>query len=476
MGKPEGVTEAVADFVVRSSLASVPDAVRTKAAKHVADTVAVMLAGTRGDLAGPLRDYVARSGAAGGSRIVGWGDRVTAEMAAFANGTLGHALDYDDANTAMRGHPSAIAVGALLAAPEVAGSSGADFLEAYITGVEVATKISKGMDMGPHNNPGWHITGTMGVFASAGALAKLNGLDRGQIRRALGIVGSMASGLQRNFGTMTKPLHSGWAARSGTAAVDLALSGWTANEEILDGPVSFSAAYAGGTSHPETIGESLGNPYVFAEPQFGMNLKLYPCCYGVHRSIEAIRSLTGGKPADPSTIRSVQCRVLPDGLRPLLYKRPKTGLEGKFSMEYAIAATIIDGTVGFSSFTDDAVSRPAVRELMERLDVAEDPRCGVGEDGVTLPNTYGIGTRGYVEITIEKTDGTREVKRVYAPLGSAARELSWDDLEAKFNDCAAEAGVDPHTAHKAFNALADIESLADITETIATLQVTNTTS
>src|SRR5690606_28974793 len=121
---------------------------------------------------------------------------------------------------------------------------------------------------------------------------------------------------------------------------------------------------------------------------------------------EAAQNLTGTRPVDPETIAFVRARVLPNGLRPLLYKRPKTGLEGKFSMEYAIATALIDGDVGFGSFTDEAVNRPEVGQLIRRMDIAEDEACNVGQDGETLPASFGFTSRGYVELTLGLHDGS----------------------------------------------------------------------
>lgn len=462
-------TGAVAKFISSTRYEDIPEAVLDRAAKHVADTIGVILAGLNSDLAPPLRKYIKASGASGASRVVGWGDATSPEVAALANGALAHALDYDDANTAMRGHPSAIAVGALLASPEAAGMTGKQLLEAYTIGVECATRISRAMGLGPHNNPGWHITATMGVFASTAAMAKIRGLDEHQIRMALGVVASMSSGIQRNFGTMTKPLHAGIAARSGLTAVTLAQSGWTAYESVFDGPVAFPAVFGTGDADVTMIEGSLGKPFVFAEPQFGMNLKLYPCCYGNARPIEAIEKMFGGKKVDPSTIEKIELWTLPNGLRPLLYSRPTTGLEGKFSGEYNIAAAIVDAQVNFATFTDEMVNRPEIQALIERTTQHEHERCNVGENGEILPNTFGIGTRGFIELIVTMKDGRVLTEKVYASKGSAVRPLDWADVEAKFLDCAKEGSIDAGAAKKVISSLQSLSSVSDMRALVDTL-------
>ena len=464
-------TQRVVEFALSTSLADIPATVREKAARHVADTVGCMLAGTRSDLAPSLLKYVRSRDVRGSTAIIGWGERCDAETAALANATLGHALDYDDANTAMRGHPSAIVVGALLAAPEASGLSGARFLEAYIVGVEAATRISKAMEVGPQLQLGWHFTGTMGIFAATLALAKIAQLTEMQARRALGVAASMASGLQRNFGTMTKPLHSGLAAQRAVTAVSLAGKGWTANESVLDGEVAFPAVYGGPDAHPWTIAETLGTPYIFDESPFGIHLKLYPCCYASHRIIEAVHRITDGKPIDPDSVAFIRARVLPNGLRPLLYKSPKTGLEGKFSMEYAIATALIDGAVGFGSFTDEAVRRPAVRALIKLMDIAEDEERIAGQDGTLLPDSFGFTSRGSVELTVGFYDGREQIERVYYAKGSAQRPLEWADVQAKFLDCAAYAGVSAKTASTAIAELRQLVTVEDVVALVRPLVV-----
>lgn len=421
-----------------------------RAKKHIADSVATIVAGGFSDLAPGLRSYLAQAAPGGNVPVIGWGVRTTSELAAFANGTLGHALDYDDANAVLHGHATGITVAALLAAPECRSSDGRSFVEAYVVGIEAATRIAQGLGRNPRNNPGWHLTGVMGVVSAVAALARFRGLSPEETCRALGISGSVASGLQKNFGTMTKPFHSGWAARSATAAVDLARVGWTASERIFDLPGGFAAVFGAEGGDPERIPELLGKPWIFEQCDVGLSLKLFPCCYGTHRSIEGIRTITGGRPMDPTSVVSVKVRVPPAGLKALLYSRPETGLQGKFSMEYTLAATLVDGSVGLSSFSQAAVGRPEVQRIMELVDVAEDPRCAVvaPEDAATV----GGGAKDYAEVTLTLKDDS-VVRRVYDAMGAPSRELSWEAVGEKFSDCARWSGVDGKSASVAFDQL-----------------------
>src|SRR5687767_14740726 len=216
-----GATERVASFIHRTALDAMPGEAVAKAKKALADTFAVILAGAGSEVAAPLRRYMKASRAAGTAPVLGTGLSASPEIAALVNGTFGHALDYDDVLSMMPAHPSAVIVPALLASLDERRVSGRDFIEAYAIGVEVGAKIGLGMTVG-HYHRGYHATGTLALFSGLAALLRLHRTDVATARHAFGIAASMASGLRRNFGTMTKPLHTGIAARSALTAWRLA--------------------------------------------------------------------------------------------------------------------------------------------------------------------------------------------------------------------------------------------------------------
>lgn len=465
----KGATAGIAAFVNGSSWGDIDDRVRGKAALVVADSIAAMIAGTTSDLAGPLRRYLGRYVGEGSSKVFAWGVTVPSELAAFANGTLGHALDFDDVVSIMPGHPSAVVLGALLAAKPTGTLSGAQLEEAYVVGVEVATKIGQAIGLG-HYSRGWHATGTIGIFGAIAGLAKLFRLDEPTIRRAIGIGTSMAAGLKCNFGTMTKPSHTGWAARNALAAVELARNGWSSDEGALEGKGGFFAVYGTEQSAPASIAESLGNPYVFVDP--GVALKRYPCCYAVHRAVDGLRSVLEG-PRTLEEIAGIRCSVPPSGLGPLLYPRPKTGLEGKFSMEYALAATAIDGTLSLESFADQQVLRPDIAELYERITAQEEERCSVGDGTV---RTLSPGTLGFVEVTVRFADGSSKTATVYTPKGSPVLPLDWSDVRDKFLNCASVAGVPEAHALKVIDSLEHLDKVPDLHALLSSLAVPDSAS
>jgi 2-methylcitrate dehydratase PrpD len=458
-----GLTEAVAEFIQARTLQDVPADALGKAKKAIADTFAVILAGAGSEVAPPLLRYAEQTGECGIIPILGTGRTASPEMAALVNGTFGHALDFDDVLSMMPAHPSAVILPALCAGARLEKLPGKALIEAYVIGIEVGGKIGQAITVG-HYHRGFHGTGTLAIFSALGALAKCHRLDVATTQTAFGIASSLASGLQRNFGTMTKPLHTGWASRAALAAVDLARSGFTAAPDILEAPSGFFAAYGVEASRPETAIDRLGNPWVIVDP--GLALKRFPCCYASHRGMDGVLHLRRRLGLNAENLKDLHCRMPPGGMRVLIYPDPKTGLEGKFSLQYALAAGILDGEYSLWSFTDEAVNLPPIRDLLARMYVSEDPRCA-GND--PLLETRSSGSRGYVEVEAVRADGRRDTVRVDHAPGHPSRELTWEDISAKFMDCAAQARIDLDKAEQALSILACLETCPDIGEVVTLL-------
>ena len=453
-----GLTQTLARFIRASSLGDLPEGAVDKAKKAIADTFAVMLAGAGSALAEPMLRYVELSGERGDTPILATAHTATPEVAALANGAFGHALDFDDVLSMMPAHPSAVILPALCASLGRQTVSGADFMEAYATGIEVGGKIGLGITVG-HYHRGFHGTGTLGIFSALAALAKLHRLDIATTRIAFGIAASMASGVQRNFGTMTKPLHTGWAARSALAALRLSACGFTAALDVLEAKAGFFAAYGVQQSDPAVTAEGLGKPWVLADP--GIALKKFPCCYACHRGMDGVLELKRRHRFKAEDVERLTCRMPPGGMRVLTYPRPATGLEGKFSLEYALAAGVLDGQYTLATFTDEAVRRPAIGALLARITATGDERCK-GDD--PLFETRSPGSRGFVELELRLRNGTHDTVRIERPPGHPSRELSWADIEAKFTDCAAYARLPAQRGARAFALIRSLETVDDVCE------------
>lgn len=425
MGESLGATGVLARFA-----AAAPAGATTEASTLTAlvDTVAVAIAGRAADAAEVVAGWLDdEEHARGPAAVWGAGGFRSPASAALLNGTAAHALDWDDAVPSMAMHPGAVLFPAMLAQaarwPKV---SGRELVAAYDTGNAVFRSVAELLPDAVHYGRGWHTTATVGRLAATAAAARLGRLDETRTRHALGIAASCAAGSLANFGTMTKPLHAGLAARDAVAAVALAERGCTANEEQLEHPKGFFALYG---DPEEDLADRLTArlEYWAAHWPEDWAVKRYPSCYATHRAIDAARWLRAeaGFPA-ADEVAGVRVGVHPDGLRPLISHPPRTGLEGKFSLPYTVTLTLLRGTVRLADFTDDALggtlAAPATAALMTRIEVAESPAVRGAE----------------VELTL--SGGRRLVRRAEVSHGDARDPLRAAEFNGKTREALGAAG------------------------------------
>ncbi|WP_405970528.1 MmgE/PrpD family protein [Streptomyces sp. NBC_00988] len=432
---PGGVTEQVGRFVTGVDLTALPQQVTERATVVLLDTIGCLLGGWSTPEAARLTELLDRRGNCGSAPVVGSTRRAAPEIAALVNGTLIAALGYDDVARVMGGHPSGAVVAAIVAETGRRTIGGPEALGAYVLGVEISARV--GNALGPeHSRRGWHTTATAGVFGAVAALARLRGLDAGCSTHALGIATSLSAGLKSSFTTMTRAVHTGWAAHSAMLAVDMAEAGLTGQRHGLEAPDGFIAAYGGPGSDPARIVARLGDPWVFSAP--GDGLKLYPCHGATHRGLEAallIREESGLRPDD---IASVRCYNPPPWFSWVPRLRPASGQEGRFSMEYILAAALVDGHIGIHSFTDDAVARPEVRALFARIDLVEDAAFQPPDPYAGDPDRPPY--EGFVRVEITSVSGRTWTRDVEQPPGAPGRVLDRQAVERKFLECAVSLG------------------------------------
>lgn len=420
------VSEKVSRFVVDATMARIPPEAVSVAKDAILDCVGVTLAGSSDETGKIITRLVKYLGGRPAAGVIGGGFWTSPPLAALANGTMAHALDYDDINHTMIGHPSAPLVPAILALGEEIKASGEMIILAYIIGFEVEAKIGAGVNTN-HYQKGWHATGTLGTLGAAAAACKLLGLDVARTRMALGIAASAAAGIRQNFGTMTKPYHAGQAAKNGVLAALLAQRGFTADANILEAPVGFCNLFTENGSYDlEKIGTHLGDPWDIVAP--GVELKQYPSCGGTHRALDGMLALINQYGFEGTEVEQIQVKTGSLIPKVLIHTRPRTGLEGKFSMQYCLSAAVLDRKVGLQTFTDSMVNRVEVQELVKKVDVitytpAEEGERGLRED---LPDI----------VTVKLKSGTKLQKAVKHPKGNPHDPLSTEQLTAKFLDCA----------------------------------------
>lgn len=414
----DGLTGRLARFVCETD--ALPQDAEDAAKVALMDTLGCALAGFPEAAPTLAREHVADIG----GRPVGtvWGSALRASPAdaAFANGVATHVLDFDDTLATLRGHASAPTLAVALAVAEQCGASGKAVLLAYAIGVEVAGKLGRVFGDG-HYLKGWHNTATVGVFAATAVAAKLRGDDERVLRNAWGIAAAECGGVLRNFGTMSKAFQAGHAARSAILAEDLARRGFTANEAIFDGKDSFQRLYGSTVEDPERHVGRLGKPWDLVDP--GMNYKRWPCCYCSHRGLGGLIDLMAQNGLRPEDVKKIRIGFPPGADEPLAYDDPQTGLEGKFSAQYPVAALMLDGRLDLQSFTDEMVRRPAVREWLGRIERYRVPDSKVYS-----------GTVGYTDVTVETSRGEFCVRVDKGP-GSRAWPIAPPDHQEKFLSC-----------------------------------------
>jgi 2-methylcitrate dehydratase PrpD len=357
--------------------------------------------------------------------------RVTRLAARLAEGArwavAGHVLDFDDLHMPSTTHVSVVCVPTALAVSEPAGNGGA---RAYLAAAGVMARLGTALGW-PHYSAGWHATCTAGAPAAAAGAAVALGLPAERIAAAMALAMPAAGGVQRAFGTDAKSLQVGFAVDAGIRAARLAAAGAQADPAALD---VWLGLVGGDQAAVDPSGPAVPN---------GLAIKLYPCCYALQRPISALSELASGGlgrvvppgagralAVDPAAVRRIVLRTPEATVVPLIHHRPGTGLEGKFSLEYAAAAALLDAYPGFGSFTDEAVRRDQARRLVSLVETKLDP----GGDWLL---------DGELEAEIHTADGTVLRTRQQYPPGSPARPPAPDQLAAKLAGCVRGLETDP---------------------------------
>jgi 2-methylcitrate dehydratase PrpD len=421
------------------------------------DAIACILAGAQSETGTLLAGYVADRGGSQEATILGHSGRVPASEAALANGTAAHALDYDDIVRQL-GHPSVVLVPALLAAGERSACSGQSLIAAYAVGFEVMSRALRHLNP-PHFARGWHATSTIGVLAATVAVAMLLRADERTLRNAIGIAASSSSGLRKMYGSMVKPLHAGMAAHNAIVAVDLALRGFVADHDSLDGDYGFLNVYRGDSPADTSFIELFSPERPLSLVESGLTFKRFACCGASHAAVDAVLDLRTANAVlqDPDQIESVEATVNSLAADILFHHVARTGDEGRFSMEYSLAAALLDGWLGVSQFSPERVADPAVQALSKRVTMTIDPEAQV--DYANWP----------ADVVVTVKDGRRFHARVERPKGHPDNPPALEDLESKFLDSARPLLGDSAAAH-AKELVVNLKSLRDVNELTAALR------
>jgi 2-methylcitrate dehydratase PrpD len=398
---------------------------------------------------------VAGESGAGTATAIGSADGVSVPAAALANGMLCHALDFDDTHEASIAHIGAVVVPAALAVAEAVGASGADAIAAFVAGAETIARIGTAAPEGFHQR-GFHPTGVCGVFGATVAACRLRGMDGEATTRALGLAGSMASGIFEYLsdGSPTKPFHAGWAAQAGVQAAALTAAGARGPATVLEGRFGLFATHVDVPWDLDAQLADLGRRWETPS----VAIKPYPACHWVHAAVDAAVAACEGAP--PADIERIVVRI-PDVGVPIVLEpedqkaAPRTPYDAKFSLPWCVAARMVHGRLDVRSFTDEAIGERAVLALAERVEHA--PWVG----------TVGSPFAGEAEVVTR--DGRARSVRYEAPRGSPGNPMTSEAVAEKFMVNATRS-LDEAAARTVAEAVERLDDAADVRAVTAALR------
>ncbi|WP_198038197.1 MmgE/PrpD family protein [Skermanella stibiiresistens] len=452
------ITRDACDFIQSSRFEALPAEAIRIGRRCVLDGLALFAAGSDEESIAILIEDARDTGGKPDALLLGGGDvKVPAAIAARVLGTAGHAHDWDDTQVSrdpahiygLLTHPTIPPLAAaLVIGQKLGGVSGRDFLTAFLTGVEVESKISEWM-LPDHYKRGLHSSGTVGTFGACAAAAKLMGLEGPKLAHAFGIAASMAAGIRTNFGTMTKPLHVGRAAENGVTAAILASRGFTADPEALDGRWGFTMVQGGGVTEAK-LTQGFGKVWSIVDP--GVSIKPYPSGIVTHQALDAMLKLVTENDVDPAAVERVDFHAGSNILNPIRYPIAANHLQAKFSMAALLSMIVLHRRAGRREFTDAFVQSAEMSDMQHRIVTHLDPAIeAMGTDII----------RSRIEMTLK--DGrklTATADERYR--GGPDNPMSDDDLKAKVVACT-DGVLDAERREALYAAAFGLEDLPDAT-------------
>ena len=450
-----GATTILSEFASGTRAADISAEAIAATKRHILDCAGVGLAATAEPAGRIVLDITREQGGAPQARVFGSSLRTSAISAAWANGSLSHLLDYDDTGFS---HPTACILPAALALAEEAGATGADLTAAVCVGLEVFERMSlSGRQHEPElRRRGFHPTSLYGCSAAAAAAGNIVRLNPGQMAVAIGLAAANAGGLTQHFGTWGKGIHAGNAARAGVTSVLLARKDYFADPDGIDGEYGFFSAFHGtGNYNLGKVADGLGTHWSIVDP--GLTIKRYPCCGGNLRALDAARGLIEEHGIKFDDAAKLEVDVHPDLLCTVRFHKPTQGFRGKFSLDYVLAAMLLDGRVDLDSFSDEYCTSPRMRSSLDKVQINTHPEWP--DDAVS---------RRKSPVTITMKDGRKFTKMVEKVRGSPGNPMTRDELLGKYRGCASRV-LKGERVERSITSLENLEKLATARELIDTL-------
>jgi 2-methylcitrate dehydratase PrpD len=410
------ITSELARYVVEAKPAQLPETVRREGMRAVLHLIGCAIGGCRHETVEAALAALGEFAGAPQAGLFGRRERLDVLNAALLNGIASHVLDFDDTHAHCFVHPSGPVAAAILPLAEHRKISGADFVNAFVLGVEVECRIARAV-IPAHYEIGWHLTGTAGVFGAAAAAGKLLGLDHRQMVWALGIAATQSAGLRESFGSMCKSLHSGRSAQNGLSAALLARRNFTAAEQGIEGKRGFANVMST-TRDLGVITAGLGETFELMQNTY----KPFACGLVVHPTIDACLRLRAAHNLTAAAIERVDVQIHPIVLELTGKRTPRTGLEGKFSVYHSAAVALVDGDAQEAQYSDARVTDPTVAGLTARVHATAAPELD----------------REAAKVAIRLRDGRVLEAQVEHAVGSLAHPMTDAQMDAKVRALAVE--------------------------------------
>jgi 2-methylcitrate dehydratase PrpD len=459
MSSPGDVTatQGLARWAHALALEDIPPAVQAAAVRHLLDGLGTTLAAVRAGLGAPALTVALGLGGPFEATVLGTDEQVSAPAAALVNGARLHALDFDDTHAGGLSHATAAVLPAAFAVGQKHHRGGAAIRRAAVAGYETVTRVTGASPHGFHAR-GLHATQIGAVFSSALVTGLLGESGADVLVNAMGIAGSAAGGLLEflNAGSSNKQLHPGMAAMNGIIAARLAAAGASGPAAVLEGDKGLFAAMSARPADIASITGGLGSRW----ETVSIGIKPYPACQLLHNALDAARSVLADVD-DPSAITRIVSDTHPDSMPTVGEPRsikisPRSEYDARFSVQWCLAAMLLDGAVTVDSFTAASIARPEVAALAGRVELH-----------VVTDAEHAAHAPGRVEIRF--ADGRLLVGAVPASRGTAAAPMTDDDVIDKFiANCGGSASA-PALAELVLDlaSLPDLDAVAKVAADVA---------
>jgi len=438
------IAEQFADYIYHTSYDDIPKDIQRFAKLCILDWIGVTLGGSKEPVSDILLSLIDIMGGNPHATIIGKRVKTNALFAALINGTMSHALDFDDTHKGAGIHPSVCLAPAAVAVAEYKKASGKDLITAFIIGFEVAARI--GIAAGQtHYEDGWHATATIGRFSAMASAAKLMGLSPEQIVNAFGITGTQVSGLREVFGTMSKPFHAGKAAMDGILSIALARRNFDSSHEIFEGRFGLKTVFSPKSEYNDML-TGLGKQFHIQDIAF----KPYASALATHSTIQTIEAMRKEENINGADVEEIQIEFGPLPFSVVNRKNPQKVLEGKFSVQHCAAIALIRGRVGRDMFNSTELNDPQIMAMRDRINVLLNPEL----------------TRFETIVTVKTKQGNTLKEFIKESKGSPGVPLTFPEMKEKFIDLATSV-IPTENAEKIIEKIGRLQEIEDVNEIIS---------